>query len=166
MRTPLLAGLGVGLLLASTSIAMAASTAPLDPDVVALLADCTGPYGGLIPFDKVKVSALGPALDEAMRRDQGEIDAIAGDPAKPTFANTIVPLERSGRALDRVQTLYGVWKSNLKTPDVQALETAMEPKLAAFNDRIYQNDALFARIDAVYRAREHAGLTAEQQREV
>jgi peptidyl-dipeptidase Dcp len=160
----LLAGLGAGLVLTGASLAMAAS-AP-SPDVSALLADWTGPYGGLIPFDKVKVSALGPALEDAMRRDQAEIDAITADKAKPTFANTIVPFERSGRALDRVQTIYGVWKSNLKTPDVEALETEMEPKLAAFNDRIYQNEALFARIDAVYRTREHDGLTAEQQRVV
>jgi peptidyl-dipeptidase Dcp len=138
----------------------------LNPDVAALLADWTGPYGGLIPFDKVKVRALGPALEEAMRRNQAEIDAIAAEKAKPTFANTIVPLERSGRALDRVQTIYSVWKSNLKTPDVEALETEMEPKLAAFNDRIYQNEKLFGRIDAVYQAREHSGLTSEQQRVV
>jgi peptidyl-dipeptidase Dcp len=163
-----LASLGVGLLLASTSIAMAASPpspkAAPDPDVAVLLADWTGPYGGELPFDRVKVAALKPALEEAMRLNQAEIDAIAADPHAPTFANTIVPLERSGRALDRVQTLYGVWRSNLKTPDVQALETEMEPVLAAFDDRIHQNDRLFARIDAVYRAREHSGLTPEQQR--
>lgn len=145
---------------------MAASTPSPGPDVAALVADWTGPYGGLIPFDKVKISAIGPALEEAMRRNQAEMDAIAADPAKPTFANTVVPLERSGRALDRVSTIYGVWKSNLKTPDVEALETEMEPKLAAFSDRIYQNEKLFARIDAVYRAREHSGLTSEQQRVV
>lgn len=162
----LLAGLGAGLVLTGASFAMAASPPALDPAVAALLADWTGPYGGLIPFDKVKVAALGPALEAGMRREQAEIDAIAGDKAKPTFANTIVPLERAGRALDRVETIYSVWKSNLKTPDVQALETAMEPKLAAFNDRIYQNEKLFARIDAVYRAREHSGLTGEQQRVV
>jgi peptidyl-dipeptidase Dcp len=168
MPNRLLAGLGVGLLLASTSIAMAASSpsASLDPDVAVLLSDWTGPYGGEIPFDRVKVSAMEPALDEAMRRDQAEIDAIAADPHKPTFANTIVPLERSGRALDRVQTIYGVWKSNLKTPDVEALETRMEPVLAAFSDRIYQNEKLFSRIDAVYRTRGRAGLTPEQQRVV
>ena len=162
----LLAGLGAGLILTGASSAMAASTPSLSADVAVLLADWTGPYGGLIPFDKVKVSALAPALEEAMRRDQAEIDAIAADPARPIFANTIVPLERSGRALDRVQTIYGVWKSNLKTSDVQALETEMEPRLAAFYDRIYQNEKLFARIDAVYQAREHSGLTREQQRVV
>jgi peptidyl-dipeptidase Dcp len=161
-----LAGLGAGLVLTGASFAMAASSPSLAPDVEAVLADWTGPYGGLIPFDRVKVSAIGPALEEAMRRDQAEIDAIAADKTKPTFANTIVPFERSGRALDRVQTIYSVWKSNLKTPDVEALETQMEPRLAAFNDRIYQNERLFARIDAVYRAREHSGLTSEQQRVV
>jgi peptidyl-dipeptidase Dcp len=95
----LLAGGVAGLLLTGASLAMAASTSPLDPDVAVLLADWTGPDGGLVPFDKVKVKALGPALEEAMRRDQTEIDAIAADKAKPTFANTIVPFERSGRAL-------------------------------------------------------------------
>jgi peptidyl-dipeptidase Dcp len=162
----LFAGLGAGLVLTGFSLAMVACTHPLDPDVAALLAEWTGPYGGEIPFDKVKVAAIGPALEEGMRREQAEIDAIAGDKAGPTFANTIIPLERAGRALDRVQTIYGVWKSNLKTPDVQALETRMEPKLAAFNDRIYQNEKLFARIDAVYQARERSGLTSEQQRVV
>src|SRR5262249_15286572 len=138
----------------------------LDPDVAALLADWTGPYGGEIPFDKVKVPALKPALEEAMRREQGEINALAAVADKPSFDNTIVPLERAGKALDRVQTIYSVWKSNLKTPDVQAVETEMEPVLAAFNDRIYQNAKLFARIDAVYQAREHSGLSPEQQRVV
>ena len=166
MLNRIFAGLSVGLLLAGASISMTACGPSLDPDVSILLSDWTGPQGGQIPFDKVKVAAIKPALDEAMRREQGEIDAIAADPAAPTFANTIVPLERAGRALDRVQTIYGVWKSNLKTPEVQALETQMEPVLAAFNDRIYQNEKLFARIDAVYRVREQAGLTPEQQRVV
>jgi peptidyl-dipeptidase Dcp len=162
----LLAGFGLGLVLLGASLVMTACKPALDPDVAVLLADWTGAYGGQIPFDKVKVAAIKPALQEAMARDQAEIDAIAAGKDPPTFANTIVPLERSGRALDRVQTVYSVWKSNLKTPDVQALETEMEPVLAAFNDRIYQNAALFARIDAVYRAREHSGLTPEQQRVV
>ena len=160
----LLVGAGAGLLLAFSGIAMAAPASSLNPDVAALLSEWTGPYGGEIPFDKVEAQAFKPALQEAMRLDQAEIDAIAGDPAKPTFENTIVPLERAGRALDRVRTIYGVWKSNLKTSEVSAVEAEMEPVLAAFADRIYQNDRLFARIDAVYRARERAGLAPEQQR--
>lgn len=159
----LLAGLSASLLLSTASFAAVNAAVP-SPDAAALLADWTGPYGGEVPFDKVKVSAFKPALEEAMRREQAEIDAITANPAKPTFANTIAPLERAGGALDRVRTIYGVWKANLKTPDVSALETEMEPVLAAFDDRISQDEKLFARIDAVYKTREHSGLTPEQQR--
>jgi peptidyl-dipeptidase Dcp len=137
---------------------------PSDADTLALLSDWTGPHGGLMPFDRVKVAAFKPALEEAMRLHQAEIDAIAACPDPPTFDNTILPLERAGHALDRVRSLYSVWKSNLKTPDVQVLETEMEPKLAAFGDRIVQNAALFARIDAVYQTREQTHLDAQQQR--
>jgi peptidyl-dipeptidase Dcp len=135
-----------------------------DPDVLALLSDWTGAYGGQIPFDRVKVSAFEPALQEAMQRHLAEIDAICGNPAAPTFTNTIAALERCGHALDRVSTLYSVWTGSLKTPDVQALEARMEPQLAAFRDRIIQNSDLFARIDAVFQARERSDLTPEQQR--
>ena len=99
-----------------------------------------------------------------MRLNLAEIAAIAGSPEHPTFHNTIEALERCGHALDRVATVYGVWISNLKTPDVQATETEMAPKLAAFDDQIIQDAALFARLDAVYQARETSGLTPEQQR--
>lgn len=164
MRHRLLAGLAAPFALMGTAMAAPAPSTTLGADAAAMVADWTGPYGGQIPFDKVKVAAFKPALEEAMRRDQAEIDAIAADPHPPTFANTIAPLERSGGAMDRVGVLYGVWKSNLKGPDVQALETEMEPVLAAFSDRIYQNEKLFSRIDAVYRARAKSGLTPEQQR--
>jgi peptidyl-dipeptidase Dcp len=133
-------------------------------DVAALLSEWTGPFGGLIPFDKVEVAAFQPALDDAMMRHLAEIDAIAADPAPPTFDNTLAALERSGHALDRVMTLYSVWSGGLKTPDMQAVETRMEPRLAAFRDRIIQNETLFARIDAVYQTRQNSGLTPEQQR--
>jgi peptidyl-dipeptidase Dcp len=164
----LLTGIGIGLLLSGASFgalaAPAAVAASTDPDVVALLSEWTGAYGGQIPFDRVKVAAFKPALEEAMKRNLAEISAIADDTAAPTFRNTILTLERSGHALDRVQTIYAVWKANLKTPEVEAVEAEMEPRLAAFNDQIVQNPKLFARIDAVYKAREHSGLTPEQQR--
>ena len=133
-------------------------------DAAALLSDWTGAHGGQIPFDRVKPAAFKPALEEGMRRTLAEIEAITGNAAPPDFDNTIAALERSGQALDRAQILYGVWTGSLKTPDVQAVETEMEPVLAAFRDRIVQNPELFARIDAVYQARENCGLTPEQQR--
>lgn len=129
-----------------------------------LLAPWSGPYGGVPPWDRVTVAQLGPSLESAMAQQLAAVDRIAADPAPPDFANTIAALERSGRELDRVSTLYGVYSSTLSDDAVQSVEREMAPKLAAFGDRITQNEALFARIAKVYESRTSAGLTAEQQR--
>jgi peptidyl-dipeptidase Dcp len=150
---------------AGHAVAAESWTAPagLSPDAAALLAPWSGPYGGLPPFARVKVSAFQPAMEEGMREQLAEVAAIADDPAPPTFDNTIVALERAGRPLGRVMTLYGVWSSTENTGEMQAVQQAMEPKLAAFQDSIDQNPRLFARIEAVYRNRDHLGLTPEQK---
>ncbi|MEZ5312896.1 MAG: M3 family metallopeptidase [Thermoanaerobaculia bacterium] len=129
-----------------------------------LLEPWKGPYGGVPPFDRIRVADFVPALDAAMTEQLAEVDAIAADAAKPTFDNTIAALERSGRTLDRVQTLYGVMASTMSTPEMQAVEREMAPRFAAFGDKITQNAPLFARIAAVYETRESSGLTPEQQR--
>jgi Zn-dependent oligopeptidase len=76
-------------------------TAPPDLDNV-LLTDWTGPFGGVPAFDRMELDALKPALESGMASQLAEIDAIASNPEPPTFENTIVALERSGRALSRV----------------------------------------------------------------
>ncbi|MFP5246727.1 MAG: M3 family metallopeptidase, partial [Thermoanaerobaculia bacterium] len=129
-----------------------------------LLAPWTGPYGGVPPFDKVRVEHFAPALEAAMAENLAEIDRIANDPAAPTFENTITALERTGRTLDRVTTVYGIWSSTMNSPEFQPIEREMAPKLAAFSDQITQNEKLFRRIEAVYNAPEKASLTPEQQR--
>jgi peptidyl-dipeptidase Dcp len=93
-----------------------------------------------------------------------EIDAIASNSAAPDFKNTIAALERSGRTFDRVETVYGIFQSTMNTPEFQAVETEMSPKLAELGDKIVQNSKLFARIAAVYAVREKSGLTPEEQR--
>jgi peptidyl-dipeptidase Dcp len=129
-----------------------------------LLQPWTGPYGGVPPFDKVRVADFKPALEAAMAENLSQIDRIANDPAPPTFENTIAAMERSGRTLDRVNTIYGIWGSNMSSPEFEPVEQEMAPKLAAFSDRITQNDALFRRIEAVYNSPSKAQLTPEQQR--
>jgi len=129
-----------------------------------LLQRWTGPYGGVPPFDQVKVEHFKPALESAMAEQLAEIDAIAGNPAPATFENTIAAMERSGRALDRVDRIYNVWSSTMRSAAFRDVERDMEPKLAQFRDRIVQNERLFARISAVYDSRERSGLTPEQQR--
>jgi peptidyl-dipeptidase Dcp len=141
-----------------------AATAPETPVQNPLLAPWTGPYGGVPPFDAVRVEQFKPALEAAMAEALAAIDRIAADPAPPTFENTLAAMERSGRTLDRVGRLYGVWGGNLSSPEFQAVQREMAPKLAAFDDTITQNEPLFRRIDAVYQGRGAAGLTAEQQR--
>lgn len=129
-----------------------------------LLAPWDGPYGGVPPFDRARPELLGPALEAAMAQNLAEVDRIANVPAPATFENTIAAMERSGRTLDRVSTVYGIFVSSLNDDAVQAVEREMSPKLAAFSDKITQNSKLYARIAAVYDARETSGLTAEQQR--
>ena len=129
-----------------------------------LLAPWTGPWGGVPPFGRFKVSDLKPALQAAMDESLAEIDRIAADPAQPTFDNTIAAMDRAGHSLDRVGAIYGVYTSTMDDAPVQAIESEMEPKLAAFSDRIVQNSRLFARIDAVYASRSGLSLTPEQQR--
>jgi len=131
---------------------------------IPLLAPWTGPYGGVPPFDAVRVEEIGPALEQAMADHLAEIDAIARNPAPADFANTLVALEAAGAAFDRVGTIYGVWSSAMSDAAFQRVERDMAPRLAAYSDRIHQNAPLFERIARVYETRESAGLTPEEQR--
>ncbi|WP_454718536.1 M3 family metallopeptidase [Caulobacter segnis] len=139
------------------SFAMAQASNPL-------LQKWTGPYGGVPAFDKVKVADFKPALEAAMAKNLAEIDAITANKAAPTFDNTIAALEDSGRSLSDIGTFYGIWGSNMSTPEFQAVEEVMDPALSAHSDKINQNAALFARIEAVYNSPAKAKLTPEQQR--
>lgn len=129
-----------------------------------LIKDWTGPYGGLPPFDKVKVNQFKPALTTAMMANLQEISAIVKTPAPANFDNTIAAMERTGRMLERVQTVYGIWSSNMSSDDFQKVEAEMEPQMAAFYDQIMQNSDLFRRIETVYNSPEYKTLTPEQQR--
>jgi peptidyl-dipeptidase Dcp len=129
-----------------------------------LLAEWGGPYGGVPPFDKVQVALFKPALESAMAENLSEVENIARVRSAPTFDNTIVALEKGGHTLDRVTTIYGIWVSTMSTPEFQAVQREMAPKLAAFNDQITQNEPLFKRIEAVYNSPDKKKLTAEQQR--
>ena len=129
-----------------------------------LLTHWEGPYGGVPPFDRVKIEYFKPALEAAMAENLAEVEKIAKDPAAPTFENTIVAMERAGSTLDRVTTIYGVWGSTMAGQEFQGVQREMAPKLAAFGDQITQNEALFKRIEAVYNSPEKKKLTPEEQR--
>ncbi len=138
------------------SIAMAAQNP--------LLKQWSGHYGGVPPFDKVKVAEIKPAVEEAMAVQLKEWDAIAANPAPANFENTLLALEKSGRELERAMAIYQVWASGKKTSEFKEIEREMAPKLSAFFDKFIQNGKLFKRIEAVYSSPEKSKLTAEQQR--
>ncbi len=129
-----------------------------------LLSEWSGPYGGVPPFQLVRVDQFKSALEASMTTTLNELEAIASNPAAPTFGNTIEAMERSGRSFDRVQAIYGIWGGTLATEDFQKVELEMAPVLAGFSDKITQNERLFRRVEAVYNSPEKSALTAEQQR--
>ena len=155
---------------AATCLVACAAPTPMDtaPDAVdahnVLLADWTGPHGGVPAFDRMDLDTLTPALEAGMTRQLDEIDAIASNPDPPSFENTIVALERAGRDLSRVSTYLGVWSSNVSTPEFREIQQEMAPRLAEFRSKITQNAALFARITAVYDGEQMASLRPDQQR--
>jgi peptidyl-dipeptidase Dcp len=138
--------------------------APLPKPDNPLLADWTGPYGGVPAWDKYNPSQFGEAFAYAIEVQRRETAEIVDNPEAPNFENTIVALEKSGDRLGQVQTIYGVYQNNMLTPEFRAVQEEWNPKLAAFNDEITLNPKLFQRIKAVYDAREQSGLNAQQKR--
>jgi peptidyl-dipeptidase Dcp len=129
-----------------------------------LLAPWTGPHGGFPPFDKVKVESFKPSLMKAMDLNRAEIAAIAASKEPATFANTIAELELAGRPFNRATSVFNIYSSTLKDKTMQQLEIELSPVFAAMRDEMIQNEALFARVKAVYDGRASAKLSPEQLR--
>jgi peptidyl-dipeptidase Dcp len=116
------------------------------------------------PFDKIKDSDYQPAIEAGMAAQMREMDAIANNPAKPTFDNTFVAMERSGQLLNRVMhVFYGVTSANTD-PALEKVQEQEAPRLAAHDDAIHLNAKLFARVKAVYDERATLHLAPEQLR--
>jgi peptidyl-dipeptidase Dcp len=116
------------------------------------------------PFDRIKDADYQPAIEAGIAEQLKETEAIAENPAAPTFENTVAAMEKTGQLLNRVnQVFQGVAQANTNDTlqKVQEIET---PKLAALQDAIYLNSKLFARVKTVYDERETLGLDAESLR--
>jgi peptidyl-dipeptidase Dcp len=129
-----------------------------------LLDPWTGSYGGVPPFQLVEVSYFKDGLESAMIENLLEIEKIATNSEPANFENTLVTLEKSGQAYERVHKLYSIWSSCMNSHEFKAVEREMAPKLAGFRDKIYQNKKLFTRIQSVYNSDEMDALTTEQKR--
>jgi peptidyl-dipeptidase Dcp len=114
-------------------------------------------------FDLIRNEHYQPALEEGMRQQIAEIDAIAKQTEPPTFDNTIVPMEKSGALLTRVtKAFFGVIGANTNDT-LQKIQEIEAPKLAAHNDAIYLNNQLYNRVKSVFDRREAGNVPAEQK---
>ncbi|HMB59759.1 MAG TPA: M3 family metallopeptidase, partial [Xanthomonadales bacterium] len=138
---------------------------PVDQEKMnVVLQEWTGPYGGVPPFDRIELEDLKPALEMAMARHLAELDVIANQAAPPTFENTILAMEAAGQDMNRVMPVWGIYSSNLSTPEFREVEQEMAPKLAEYYSAINQNTRLFERVRAIYEGEEFAQLRSDQQR--
>lgn len=129
-----------------------------------LLKKWSGPYGGVPAFNEYNISQIKPAFDVAIKERLNEIEAIANNVKPPTFENTIAQMERSGKDFKRVMTVYGIYSSNLNSPEFEPIQREMGPILASLSSKIYQNNKLFKRIETLYNSPDKEKLTKEQQR--
>lgn len=129
----------------------------------ALLDDWTTPFG-LPPFQRISDEDFAPAFEAALAEGRARVDAIADEPAEPTFANTVEALERSERRLGQVAAVFYALAGADTNDAREALQRDLSPKLSAHRSETMMNAALFARIDALMAAIDGLGLTAEQER--
>jgi peptidyl-dipeptidase Dcp len=144
-------------------ISLTAQTSPVQNSNVQdnpLLTESSLPYH-VPPFDKIKDEHFAPAMEEGMRQQLREVEVVANNSEKPTFDNTIVALERTGRLLDRAERTFENLNACNTNPTLQKIETEMAPKLAAHRDAIHLNPKLFARVQELYDNRDKLGLDPE-----
>jgi len=133
-----------------------------DPDNP-LLTDWTGAFG-LPPLPAIKPNHFRPAFDRALAAHRAELDAISANPEPPSFDNTIVALEKSGRDLERVANVFFVLAGANTGDAIEAVERDISPLLARHSNAMYLDRALYARIAGLYARRDTLGLNAEQAR--
>ncbi len=142
---------------AATAAAASASANPDNPFFK--------PYGtpfNVPPFDRIKTEHFLPAIEEGIRREQAEVDAVVNDRKKPTFENTIAALDHTGIFLTEVNSVFSSLQGALTNKDLQAAARQTAPMLAAHRDNISLNEKLFARVKAVYDKRATLKLDREQ----
>src|SRR5437867_8434382 len=145
------------------AISVIAQTSPVqNPDMAdnPLLTESSLPYH-IPPFDKIKDEHFAPAIEEGMRQQLKEVETVANNSEKPTFDNTIVALERTGRLLDRAERTFSNLNACNTNPTLQHIDTEMAPKLSAHRDAIHLNGKLFARLKELYDNRDKLGLDPE-----
>jgi peptidyl-dipeptidase Dcp len=144
---------------ATADLAAAADFGPNNP----FFAPSTLPFQAP-PFDKIKDADYQPAIEAGMAQQREEIKTIADNPAPPTFENTIVAMEKTGRLFDRSMSAFNAVTGANLNPELQKVQEIEAPKLAAHNDAIFLDAKLFQRIKTLYDKRDSLKLDAESYR--
>ncbi len=118
---------------------------------------------GVPPFDKITEEHYLPAFNEGVKRQKLEIDAIANNPAEPTFDNTVAAMDLSGEMLTRVSNVFYALNSANTNENMQTIAREIAPMLSKHEDDIYLNEKLFQRIKKIYAEKDKKDLTAEQK---
>lgn len=129
-----------------------------------MLQPWTGPYDGIPPWDKVKAADFPTAFQAGMDATQAEFEAMLTNPDPISFDNTIRANELSGKEIGRLFAIWGVYSSNLSTPEIQAIEAEWQPKLSAFFTKLSLDARYFQRIQYLYDQKEKLNLDARQMR--
>ena len=114
------------------------------------------------PFSQIKLEDYQSAFEENIAKARAEIDAITNNPEAPTFENTIVALDFSGEALDRLSSIFFNLNSAETNDEIQKIAQEVSPLLTAFGNDISLNDDLFQRVKAIHDQKEKLTLTPEQ----
>ena len=167
------------------SVMALAGCAPKEAQVVApavAAAPAPAPYAPVIPkgsgifaedstlpfhapdFTRIKDGDFQPAIEQGIAIQRAELDAIAGDPAPPTFENTMVAYEKSGQMLTRANYVFSALAAANTNPALDAIDSATAPQLAALSDAKYLNAKLFARIRSLHDRQGELGLRPDQAR--
>ncbi len=112
-------------------------------------------------FARIQDSDFKPAIEQGMAIEKAEWQAIANNPDAPTFDNTIVALQRTGRMLNRAESVFSVMTGTVTNDTLDAIDAELSPKLAAHSDALYLNDKIFGRVKAVYDSRAAMSMTPE-----
>ncbi|MFI3292467.1 MAG: M3 family metallopeptidase [Rikenellaceae bacterium] len=126
-----------------------------------LLGEWNTPYE-TPPFSQIEVSNFEGAFDDAIACSRAELEAIVNNPAKPSFQNTIVALERQGALLERVSGVFYPLLHANTSPEMEAISLAVQPKLTELSNDISLNPELFARVKEVYE-NQPKGLSVEDK---
>ncbi|MFT3907352.1 MAG: M3 family metallopeptidase [Steroidobacteraceae bacterium] len=146
--------------MAVTASVFAADAAAPDATTGPFAQPSTLPFQ-LPPFAQIKDADYLPAFLAGMAEQRREVEFIAGNPAPPSFENTILALERSGQLLERVSIVFFNLSGSNTDDEMQKVEQDTAPLLSAHQDAINLDARLFKRVDALYQQRATLGLDAE-----